>query len=104
MFDVFVLPSRFEGFPLVLVEAMLAALPVVATDVGSVSESVVDGETGLLVPAEDAAALARAIRELLDDRPRSQEMGRRGRERAHNQFSVAGMAKAYLALYEEVTG
>src|SRR5438445_48607 len=59
-FDVFALPSRFEGFPLAIIEAMLARLPVVATRVGSVPEAVADGETGLLVGPEDPAALAAA--------------------------------------------
>jgi glycosyltransferase involved in cell wall biosynthesis len=101
-FDLFVLPSRFEGFPLGVVEAMLAGVPVVATDVGSVAEAVVDGETGLLVPAGDPSALARAVRELLDDRARMQEMSRRGRARAGSQFTLEEMAKAYEALYQEV--
>ena len=55
-FDLFVLPSRDESFPLTIVEAMLAATPVIATDVGSVAEAVIDGETGLLVPPGDGAA------------------------------------------------
>ena len=67
MLDVYVLASRYEGLPLAVVEAMLASRPVVATDVGSVSEAITDGETGLLVPPDDAAALARAVRSLLDD-------------------------------------
>ena len=66
-FDLLVLPSRFEGFPLVVLEAQLAETAVVATDVGSVAEAVLDGETGLLVPPDDAEALTVAIRRLLDD-------------------------------------
>ena len=101
-FDVFVLPSRFEGFPLVVVEAMLAGLPVVATDVGSVSEALLEGETGVLVPAEDPAALARAVRDLLADPARAREMGLNGRRRALARFTVAAMAGAYEALWDEV--
>src|SRR5207302_6028335 len=63
--DVFALPSRFEGFPLAVVEAMLAELPVVASAVGSVPEAVREGETGLLVPPDDPARLAAALRRLL---------------------------------------
>ncbi len=101
-FDVFVLPSRFEGLPLVIIEAMLAELPVVATDVGSVSELVDDGSTGILVPPEDGEALAGAIGALLADPARRRAMGRRGRERALESFTAGAMAAGYTSLYEEV--
>jgi glycosyltransferase involved in cell wall biosynthesis len=100
-FDIFVLPSRFEGFPLAIVEAMLARLPVVATDVGSVREAVADGETGLLVPPEEPKALAMALRALLDDANRRAVLGERGRERAL-EFSPAAMARAYERVYQEI--
>jgi glycosyltransferase involved in cell wall biosynthesis len=95
--DVLVHPVRWEGFGLALLEAMLASLPVVATNVSSIPEIVVDGETGLLVPPDDPAALARAITRVLDD-PR--DYGVRGRERAHTDFSVARMTDRTLAVYE----
>ncbi|HEU0304874.1 MAG TPA: glycosyltransferase [Gaiellaceae bacterium] len=101
-FDVFVLSSRFEGLPLVVLEAMLAGLPVVAADVGSVSEAVVDGSTGLLVPPGDPAALARALAELLADPARRREMGETGRRRALESFRVEDMGARYDALYDEV--
>src|SRR5205807_893383 len=66
--EVVALPSRFEGFPLTLLEALLARAAVVATDVGSIAEVVRNGDTGLLVPPDDPAALAVAIRRLLKDR------------------------------------
>ena len=100
--DVFVLPSRFEGFPQAVVEAMLAERPVVASDVGSVSESVIDGETGFLVPPDDAPALADALARLRDDAELRRELGRRGRARALAEFSLTGMARAYEALYAEI--
>jgi len=102
-FDVFVLPSRFEGFPLAVVEAMLARLPVVASDVGSVSESVVPGVTGLLVAPDDPAALAAAITELVDDEPRRVRLGDAGRRLALDRFTSAAMARAYERLYSEMT-
>jgi glycosyltransferase involved in cell wall biosynthesis len=102
-FDVFVLPSRYEAFPLSILEAMLAELPVVASDVGGVSEAVVDGQTGLLVPVEDPEALAGAIRAALEPATR-ERLGRRGRERALARFSVSAMVDAYEALYDEVRG
>lgn len=101
-FDVFVLPSRFEGLPLVILEAMLAGLPVVATDVGSVSEAVIDRSTGLLVPSGDPAALARALESLLGDAVLRDELGARGRIRARELFYAEGMAERYETLYDEV--
>jgi len=101
-FDLFVLPSRHEGFPLVIVEAMLARLAVVATDVGSVAEAVVDGETGVLVPPENPEALASAVRMLIADPARRRELGGKGRERALQRFTAAAMAREYAALYDEV--
>jgi glycosyltransferase involved in cell wall biosynthesis len=101
-FDVFALSSRFEGFPLGIVEAMLAELPVVATRVGSVPEAVRDGETGLLVPADDPHALAAALRRVLDDAELATSLGRRGRELALERFTAAAMARAFEALYEEI--
>jgi glycosyltransferase involved in cell wall biosynthesis len=100
--DVFVLPSRFEGFPQAVVEAMLAERPVVASDVGSVSESVIDSGTGFLVPPDDATALAEAVRRLRDDPELGRELGRRGRARALEEFSLTRMARAYEALYAEI--
>lgn len=103
-FDVFVLPSRFEGLGRVLVEAELAECPVVSTRVVGTSEAMMDGVTGLLVPAEDPAALARAISTLLDDEGRAREMGRRGRAFALQRFDPSASARAYESLYEEVLG
>jgi len=101
-FDVFVLPSRFESLPLSILEAMSAGLPVVASEVGSVPEAVLDGETGLLVPAGDAAALAGAMGRLLDDPDLRRRMGERGQELARERFSAARMARDYERLYARV--
>jgi glycosyltransferase involved in cell wall biosynthesis len=101
-FDVFVLPSRYEGFPLSIIEAMLAGLPVVATDVGSIREAVVDGETGLLVPSGDAAALTAALRRLVDDPGLRARLGAAGRARARREFTARAMAARYERLYDEV--
>jgi glycosyltransferase involved in cell wall biosynthesis len=103
-FTVFCLPSRSgtESFPLSVVEAMLAGLPVVATDVGSVAEAVRDGETGLLVPIDDPEALAGALRRLFDDRELCEEMGRRGRQLALERFTADRMVAGFERLYEEI--
>lgn len=101
-FDVFVLASRFEGFPLSIVEAMLAELPVVATRVGSVAEAVFDGVTGLLVPPDDAPALATALRTLLEDVELRSSFARAGRARALELFTAAQMAAHFERLYDEL--
>jgi glycosyltransferase involved in cell wall biosynthesis len=100
--DVFALPSRFEGFPLAVVEAMLAGLPVVAADVGSVREAVVAGETGVLVKPDDADDLAAALQRLLADQAERARLGRAARERALERFVADRMAKAYVDLYREL--
>jgi glycosyltransferase involved in cell wall biosynthesis len=99
--DVVVHPARWEGFGLAMLEAMLAARPVVAAHAGSAPELVVDGETGLLVPPDDPPALAAALSELLADRERAARYGRAGRERARREFSVARMVESTLAVYRE---
>lgn len=101
-FDLFVLPSRDEGLPLSIVEAMLSGLPVVAADVGSVADVVVDGRTGLLVPTDDAAALAGAISALLGDPERRRSMGVTGRQLALEGFTDIAMAASFESLYRDV--
>jgi glycosyltransferase involved in cell wall biosynthesis len=92
---VYVHPARWEGFGLGVLEAMHAGLPVVASQVSSLPELVVDGETGYLVPADDPRALSDAILRALDQ----PQLGTAGRERAVSEFSVARMADRHAALY-----
>lgn len=99
--DVFVHTSRWEGFGIVLLEAMLAGLPVVATAVSAVPEVVVDGETGALVPAGDAEGVARELGALFDDPELARRLGEAGRERAHRHFSVDRMTQETIAVYRE---
>lgn len=101
--DVFVLPSRNEGFPLAVLEALLAGAAVVASDVGSVAEAVRDGETGLIVPAEDHGALAAALRRLLADQALARRVGEEGRRFVLDRFTANHMARAFESLYEELT-
>jgi glycosyltransferase involved in cell wall biosynthesis len=101
-FTVFCLPSRSESFPLTVVEAMLAGIPVVATNVGSVAEAVRDGRTGLLVPRDDPQALVTALRRLLEDPTLRETMGRRARELALERFTADRMARRFEELYEEI--
>jgi glycosyltransferase involved in cell wall biosynthesis len=101
--DVVALPSWTEGLPMVLLEAMAAGRPVVATPVGGTPELVVDGETGLLVPPRDPEALAAALRRVLDDRELADRLGEAGRRRVSERFSLEAMTRRVLELYDEVT-
>jgi glycosyltransferase involved in cell wall biosynthesis len=97
------LPSYYgEGVPKVLLEAAAAGRPIVTTDEPGCREAVDDGDNGLLVPARDVAALARAIGALLSDPDRCRAMGARGRQRARDEFSVEGVVERTLALYDAV--
>ncbi len=102
--DLLVLPSRFEGLPLVVLEAMAAGLAVVATDTPGTAEAVIGGETGLLVPPDDAPALARAVAAALDDATARGRMAEAGRARWRQRFTAARMARDTLDLYDEAVG
>jgi glycosyltransferase involved in cell wall biosynthesis len=101
-FDVFAFPSLYEGLGLAVVEAQAAGVPVVATPVGGIRETVVDGETGLLVPARDPEALAAAIRRLLDDRPLARRLADEARRRVLERFSEQRMIEETLRLYDSL--
>jgi glycosyltransferase involved in cell wall biosynthesis len=100
--DVFALPSRQEGLPLAALEAMDVGLPVVGTDVVGTAEVVVDGETGRLVPRQDARALGGALAELLADPLLRARYGAAGRRRYLAQFTAKRMAAETFAVYEDV--
>ena len=99
--ELLVHPARWEGFGLALLEAMLAGLPVVASEVSSIPEIVVGGETGLLVPPDDVEALASALETLLSDPALRAAYGSAGLERAHRKFSVGRMAEQTERVYAE---
>jgi glycosyltransferase involved in cell wall biosynthesis len=102
-FDVFVLPSILpEPFGLVVIEAMASGKPVVATAPGGPSETVVDGETGFLVPPSDASAMVQALEVLLADPQRRVSMGDAGRRRACEMFSLPRYVTEFEELYETV--
>jgi len=100
--DIFALASRSEGFGQVVIEAMAAGKPVVASRIAPLTEIVMDGETGLLVEPENPKAFAEAIVWLLTHREAAQHMGRCGQERVRNHFSAEQMAAKTLALYQQV--
>jgi glycosyltransferase involved in cell wall biosynthesis len=102
--DVFVLPSRDEGMPNVVLEAMASGLPVIASRIAGACDMVVDGETGLLLPPDDAGALAAAVARLAGDAPTRQSFGRAGRERVERLYSWGSAARAYLDLFAALPG
>lgn len=97
--DVFALPSRAESFPLSIVEAMLAGVPVLASDVGSVSDAVIDEVTGILVPPGDAAAVADGLARVLGDAPLARRLTTVARARAQALYTDVAMARAYDRLW-----
>jgi glycosyltransferase involved in cell wall biosynthesis len=101
-FDIFVMPSHFEGFGIVLVEAMATGTAVIASAASNLPELVQDGVEGLLVPVRDAAALAAAIISLCSDRELRETMARAARERARRDFSLDRMLGEYEALLQEI--
>ncbi|MFO0958828.1 MAG: glycosyltransferase [Isosphaeraceae bacterium] len=100
--DMLVLPSRYEGMPNVVLEAMRFRKPVIATAAPGTTEVVADGETGLLVPIGQPTELARAIRKLTDDPGQARRMGEAGRARVEAEFRAATMIDRFAALYEDL--
>jgi glycosyltransferase involved in cell wall biosynthesis len=94
-FDAVLVPSRYEGFGLVAVEAMAAGMPVVASKVAGLAEVVTDGVTGLLVDPDDPAALAGAVRRVLDDADLRGRLVAGGHDEARRRFSASAMVSAY---------
>jgi glycosyltransferase involved in cell wall biosynthesis len=99
LFDIFALPSLYEGLPNVVLEAMATALPVVATPVDGTKEAVADGETGLLVPEKDSGRLAKALLSLLQNNEKRIRMGQNARQRVENHFSLKLQVEQFERLY-----
>ena len=100
--DVFLLPSQTESFGLAALEAMACGVPVVASDVGGVSEVVADGETGFLAAAGDVGSLARHVRRLLTDEELRRRMSHSARHLAESQFRLTPAVDRYEAIYRRV--
>jgi len=102
--DVFVFtPNEPEGHPWVIIEAMAAGLPVISTDQGAITESVIDGVNGFIVPANDPAAIAEKLLLLLNDGQRREKMGRASRERYEKYFTVSSMVKNLTRVFNTLT-
>lgn len=99
--DVLAVPSLWEGFGLVTLEAMAMSKPIVASRVSALPEIIADGDSGWLVPPADPAALAAALTKVLADPARAKAMGAYGRARLENEFTVQRMARRHVAVYNE---
>jgi glycosyltransferase involved in cell wall biosynthesis len=102
--DLVVLSSHTEGLPVVVLEALAAGTPVVATAVGGTPEVIADGIHGYLVPPGDSAALAKRLRDALESEDQRRAMGARGRERVREEFTFAAQAEQYYHLFVELAG
>lgn len=100
--DCFVLPSKRDSFPVVLLEAAATGLPCIATDDGGNPESVLDGQTGLVVPVDDSDSLAEAIVRVLDDPEQARRWGEAGRAKIERSHTARVMMDRLEALYERV--
>lgn len=100
--DIFVLPSRREGFPLVTIEAMMTETAVIRSNVEGAAEQISHGETGLLFPSEDANALASQLRQLIESPTQRQALARAGAHDAHARFRLDVMANATAQVYGKV--
>jgi glycosyltransferase involved in cell wall biosynthesis len=99
---VYVQASRWENYPVGVLEAMALGLPVVATNVGAMAKIVEHGRTGILVPPDDPRSLAQAIKRLLESPPEADAMGKAGRERVVREFTPSTMAYRIASVYESV--
>jgi len=95
-------PTRNEGFSNAVLESMASGLPMVVTDMGGNAEAVINGETGIVVPPEDPAALGAAILRLAHDPELRRVMGERAKKRALHEFSFRKSVDRYCVLYEEL--
>jgi glycosyltransferase involved in cell wall biosynthesis len=100
--DLFVLPSRSEGFPNAVIEAMASALPVIATDAGGSAEAVRNGGSGLIVPQGDSTALADAISWMISNPSRSRKMGETGRNIVLQEFTTSQMTAKIASVYRSL--
>jgi glycosyltransferase involved in cell wall biosynthesis len=100
--QIFVLISNYEGFPLSILEAMRAGLPVIASEVGGVSEAVIDGVTGYLIPRGDSRKLQQCLAKLIESAELRISMGSKGRERYERYFTVSQMVERTIDVYESV--
>lgn len=101
-FDVFFMPSRFEGFPITVLECLHAGVPVVAYDVGGIAEAIHDGETGFVVPPGDEEAFVERTEQLVTDPERREAMSARAETVARSHYTAERMVADYERVYASV--
>lgn len=102
--NLFLFPSRHEGMPNAVLEAMASGLPVIATQIAGSEELVVHNETGLLVPADDVQMLTNALKTLVPDEAARERMGKASRLKVEKEYSWASVASQYIQLSKEILG
>jgi glycosyltransferase involved in cell wall biosynthesis len=102
--DLAVLSSFTEGLPVIVLEALAAGVPVVATAVGGTPEVLEDGVAGYLVPPGDAVTLAARITEALSNEERRRALGQNGRQRVREEFTSSAQARRYERLFKQLVG
>lgn len=100
--DVFILPSRWEGLPMVILEAMAAGKPIVTSSVGGIPEVIDDGKTGLLVPPEDVMSLRNALSQIITEEPYGYDLGNAARRKAEKLFSIEASIQQLIRIYHKV--
>ncbi len=100
--DAFVLPSRFEGSSLAVLEAMAAGKPVISSSIGGTNELIVDGESGVLVPPDDAGALAASLERVLAEPGLRSRLGAAAQATVQSHFSASDMAERVMGVYEDI--
>ena len=100
--DSVLMPSLKEGFPRTAIEAMASGKPIIATDVGGTSEAIIDGETGILVPAQNIEVMTSALLKLVNDKNLRSKLGEAGRQRSKNNYSANNYATRLDQLYRQL--
>jgi glycosyltransferase involved in cell wall biosynthesis len=98
--DLLAIPSLLEGFPMITLEAMAMAKPIIATRIDGISEQITSDENGLLIPVKDSNALSEAILRIFKYREMSKEMGRSGRRRVERKYSIENTVRQTQYVYD----
>ena len=102
LFDLFVLPSTAEGTPMAILEAMAMEKPIIATDVGAISEQIIDNESGMLIEPKNPEQLAQSIKDLLENEDKALLLANNARIRVNKYFSVKKSSEKYKQVYESL--